>query len=134
MDLQIIRNVVARYMTAGATYTKLKSGDWGLRVEGRASPGDRVEVRKKDGTRKYEVVDKVIWTGNGISLCTIEGQRSSPAHTSPSSHGGVGERGGRCAECQGPGASVLAPDSSGIQAYICRRCAQNTSRYERSYM
>lgn len=54
-----------------ASYTKLKSGEWGIRVEGTVSSGDTVSVKKKDGTTKVEKVGKIIWTGNGVSLCTV---------------------------------------------------------------
>lgn len=54
-----------------ASYTKLKSGEWGVRVEGTAKAGQSVTVRKKDGTSKQETILRVVWTGNGISLCAI---------------------------------------------------------------
>lgn len=55
-----------------ATYTKLKSGNWGIRVQGEAKAGDYVSVTKKDGTTKTERIERVVWTGNGISLCAIK--------------------------------------------------------------
>src|SRR5438552_3646240 len=55
-----------------ASYTKLKSGEWGVRVEGAVKSGNRVTVRKKDGTTKVEVIGKVVWSGGGVSLCAIE--------------------------------------------------------------
>jgi hypothetical protein len=61
-----------------ASYTKLKSGDWGIRAEGSLAQGDRVTVTKKSGETKTEVVGQVVWTGNGVTLCTIahqDGQR-----------------------------------------------------------
>lgn len=58
-------------MAATATYTKLKSGDWGIRIEGDAVPGQGITVSKKDGTTKREIVQSVIWRGNGIALATI---------------------------------------------------------------
>lgn len=55
-----------------ASYTKLKSGEWGIRItESSVKAGDAVTVRKKDGTTKQETVQKVIWTGNGVTLCAI---------------------------------------------------------------
>lgn len=54
------------------TYTRLKTGDWGLRVCGDApAPGTTLTVEKKDGSRKQETVERVIWTGNGVALCSI---------------------------------------------------------------
>lgn len=62
-----------------ATYTKLKSGEWGIRVETTIppEPGATITVRKKDGTTKTETIAKVVWSGNGISLCTIGSTGSS---------------------------------------------------------
>jgi hypothetical protein len=59
------------------TYTKLKSGEWGLRVQGSVESGRRVTVTKKSGESKTEIVGKVIWSGNGISLCTIASHRNN---------------------------------------------------------
>lgn len=77
-----------------ATYSKLKSGDWGVRIEGAVKPGATVEVTKKDGSRKSEIITKVIWTGGGISLCAIE--RTGNGNSADS----TGAR--KCADCGGP--------------------------------
>jgi len=55
-----------------ATYTKLKSGEWGVRIPCEAAKGERatVAVRTKAGDLKYESV-VVIWSGSGVSLCSI---------------------------------------------------------------
>lgn len=61
------------------TYTKLQSGEWGIRAEGK--PNGVVMVSKKDGSTKEEIVGKVLWTGadkrtgKTISLCTIAGKK-----------------------------------------------------------
>jgi hypothetical protein len=68
-----------------ATYTKLQSGNWGVRVRGEIEAGDRITVTKKDGTTKVETIERVLWTGNGVSLCAIN-QR--PAHTNYRGSGG----------------------------------------------
>jgi len=52
-----------------ATYTKLKSGEWGVRATSEVKPGDRLNVVKKSGEAKTEVVDRVVWTGGGVWLC-----------------------------------------------------------------
>lgn len=60
------------------SYTKLKSGDWGVRVEGQTVTVNQVvTIRKKDGTTKQETVQRVIWTGNGVQLCAIA---ATPSH------------------------------------------------------
>lgn len=56
---------------ATATYTKLKDGSWGLRITGAVNAGATIAVQKKDGTTKKEVIAKVLWAGEGVSLCAI---------------------------------------------------------------
>lgn len=56
-----------------ATYTKLKSGDWGIKcplID--AQPGATIAVTKKDGSTKYETITKIIWKDNDTALCAIE--------------------------------------------------------------
>lgn len=66
------------------TYIKLKSGDWGLRVDGRTTSGARVTVTKASGETKSETIGQVLWTGadkstgQTISLCTIRRQANGP--------------------------------------------------------
>lgn len=57
-----------------ATYTKLKTGGWGIRVQGENAvrAGQNVTVTTKAGKIKEETVRKVLWTGNGITLCAVE--------------------------------------------------------------
>jgi hypothetical protein len=60
------------------TYTKLRSGSWGVRIVGSTpTPGTAVNVSKKDGTVKQETIAKVVWSGldragQRVSLCAIE--------------------------------------------------------------
>jgi hypothetical protein len=56
-----------------ATYTKLKNGDWGVRVPTESvSDGQSVVVAKKSGETKTEIIARVLWRGNGVALCAIE--------------------------------------------------------------
>ena len=65
------------------TYTKLKDGNWGIRHEDtNLSSGDSVVVTKKSGETKSETVDRVIWTGDGITLATIRGQSNGAQRSS----------------------------------------------------
>ena len=54
-----------------ATYTKLKSGEWGIRSTSPVEPGSRVTVATKTGGSKTETVKKIIWSGNGVWLAAI---------------------------------------------------------------
>lgn len=60
-----------------ATYTKLKSGDWGVRATSPVKAGDRVSVTTKAGARKSEEVARVIWRGDGVWLCAIAPRQQS---------------------------------------------------------
>lgn len=56
--------------TTPTTYTKLRNGSWGLRGHDLAA-GAQVVVSKRDGSTKTEVVGRILWTGQGITLATI---------------------------------------------------------------
>ena len=53
------------------TYTKLRNGDWGLRIDGSVEAGATVTATKKSGETKTERVGRVLWAGNGITLASI---------------------------------------------------------------
>ena len=56
----------------GATYAKLNTGAWGVRVAGpKPVEGVGVLVTKRDGTAKTEVIERVLWSGQGVYLCAI---------------------------------------------------------------
>lgn len=55
-----------------ASYAKLRDGSWGIRVQGAAAPGETITVTKRSGETKQETVARVLWSGNGVSLCSIE--------------------------------------------------------------
>lgn len=61
-----------------ASYTKLKNGDWGLRLPGKATAGQTITVKKKNGETEKKTIARVLWvgkdlkTGQEISLCSIE--------------------------------------------------------------
>lgn len=60
-----------------ASYTKLRSGEWGVRVPGGIQAGQLVVVRQRNGKERTECVRYVLWTGPDsrtgatISLATI---------------------------------------------------------------
>jgi hypothetical protein len=84
-----------------ATYTKLKSGEWGIRVtEGTVTEGQTVTVTKKSGETKEEVVAKVVWSGNGVTLCAIRASAPGrPAGGRPRSPSYAPRAGGRRRVC-----------------------------------
>lgn len=63
---------LAASTVAEATFKKLKDGSWGLLVNsGSVRPGDDVLTVTKAGKREVKTVGKVVWSGNGVSICTI---------------------------------------------------------------
>lgn len=60
----------ARKASTG-TFSKLRSGDWGVRLEGDAEPGDRITVKKKDGSTTSAKLVRRVWNDKGVSLWEI---------------------------------------------------------------
>jgi hypothetical protein len=94
-----------------ATYTKLKSGDWGVRIEGgTVKQGDTITVTKKSGERKQETIAKVVWTGNGITLAAIGQSQPSRTHDNRTERESSGQycgypcpvTGRKCCSANGP--------------------------------
>jgi hypothetical protein len=71
-----------------ATFAKLRTGAWGVRVIGAAPVvGATVEVTKRSGEISTVVIDRVVWagadrSGRPVALCTIGSDRNGrSAHT-----------------------------------------------------
>ena len=60
-----------------ATYTKLRTGEWGVRATAEVTT-PRVEVVKKSGEVKTEAVGRLVWSGNGVWLYEIAKGGSEP--------------------------------------------------------
>jgi len=84
------------------SYTKLRNGSWGVRVDGAARPGQVVTVKTKAGEVKTETVDRVIWKGDSVSICSIVSK--STRHERGAHHErGVGMVCDECGERATPG-------------------------------
>jgi hypothetical protein len=76
------------------TYCKLQSGDWGIKVAGTKSEieslesGDTFSVLKKDGTRKDEVINKVLWKSDDgeTAICATKPSYRTSGRGKRSSH------------------------------------------------
>jgi len=55
-----------------ASPAKLRSGAWGARVKGIASAGDVITITTRAGKSWDARVARVVWRGDGISLCATE--------------------------------------------------------------
>lgn len=118
------------------TYTRLRSGAWGVRgpaallTSPAAGVMARVDVTRRDGTTKSEAVVEVVWT-DGIT--TIAAIMPTPRPSSTRQSSAPARRGGICDECELPRRDLTeCRDSSGISGMCCPRCA-SMSRYERSF-
>jgi len=101
-----------------ATFTKLRDGNWGLRVTGGTpAPGQTINVSKKDGAVVRKTIGKVLWKGPDACLCTVEDDRPSNPGTSGRRSGGSS---GCCRECRG--ALVSAPHHRAMGG-LCGFCA-----------
>ncbi len=96
------------------TYTKLRSGGWGLRGA-HLLPGMTTSVVKKSGETKVETVGRVLWTGkDGVCVATIDGSVATvgSAGRGMRSAYGTGVRRGRRYECQDCGDWVTAGEGT----------------------
>lgn len=79
-----------------ATFTKLKNGDWGLRILGEASTGDRVVATRASGQSQTLTVGGIIWKGRdrdtGQLITVAEIARTRSASEEPEEDFGSYER------------------------------------------
>jgi hypothetical protein len=97
------------------TYTKLRSGGWGIKVDGTAVAGQVVIVTTKAGATRTETVAAVVHSGPAYSVCTIV-----PKPWRQPKRPGSRLSNGRCRECRGP--VVDAPHCKAREG-LCGSCA-----------
>jgi hypothetical protein len=61
------------------TYTKLRSGAWGVRCTDAVTVGDTVTVTKRDGSVKSETIATIVWRGDGVTLAAIAAKGTATA-------------------------------------------------------
>lgn len=79
------------------SFTKLRSGDWGVRGEGPApARGASVVVNKKDGSSKYMTIDRVVWQDGSAWIAAVASEPRGGGR------GGGGSRSSAsgCARCR----------------------------------
>lgn len=64
--------------TITASPTKLRSGAWGARVKGSVRMGDTITIRTSSGKTWEAKITRVVWSGNGVSICATESLDRSP--------------------------------------------------------
>jgi hypothetical protein len=78
---------------SAGTYTKLRTGEWGVRIVGKAPiVGQAVKVQKRDGETKEETIGGIVWSGGGVVICSI---------TRAATSGGKVSNGGRYGTARG---------------------------------
>lgn len=81
-----------------ATPTKLKNGDWGARVAStNVREGDIVRITTRGGKSWEAEVMKVIWRGEGVSICATS---SLPRRSTASRTGHSAPRSGTPTGCR----------------------------------
>jgi len=80
--LRILRDGIGQPVTGGerndnnedetmtTNYTRLQTGEWGLRSNGAIYSGQRVEVTTRDGRVKTETVGRVLSSRDGVTVAT----------------------------------------------------------------
>ena len=64
--------------TITASPTKLQSGAWGAKVQSETvQAGDTVTITTRAGKSWDATISKVLWTGDGVSICATESNGSS---------------------------------------------------------
>ena len=66
-----------------ATFSRLRDGSWGVRVNGAAAKGDVVLASRRDGRQTCLTVGAVVWSGNGVTLARIDDTRKSEPAPAP---------------------------------------------------
>jgi len=55
-----------------ATPAKLRSGDWGAKVQGSVSCGDTIHITTRSGKEWDATVSHVVWAGDGVAIVATQ--------------------------------------------------------------
>lgn len=103
---------------ANVTYTKLRSGNWGIRSTSALTVGGSVRVTKKSGETKDETVGPLVWSGNGVWLYAIASER--PSRPATRSYGRRPYASGAGQAANVPGYSSWCTGRPGCGCYDCQ--------------
>lgn len=76
-----------------ATWTRLRVGGWGLRIDGAARTGDTVIAARRDGSTEPHVVGRIVWTDGTATIATSAGAvvaTVEPGEPDPATEGAFG--------------------------------------------
>lgn len=92
------------------SFTKLRSGDWGVRVKGSVKPKQWVTVATRSGRSSRVQIDRIIWQGEGAMLCSVIPENPH-------------QRGVRTDRCRGCGGPYRDADHHIAMEGYCGHCA-----------
>ena len=73
--------------TTQASPAKLRDGSWGARVRSeQVSPGDVVTITTAGGKTWQARVERVVWSGEGVSICATSSLDRAPSGTDSRGH------------------------------------------------
>ncbi len=88
-----------------ATWTKLKSGKWGVRITGgKSKSGESINVETRNGSTSMVVLGRMLWRNNGVAIYTVTERK---------------DRNISCAECGRPGNLVHDEEDGLLKHYNC---------------
>lgn len=100
------------------SFSKLKTGDWGLRAENEKEyiSGDSVVVKKKDGTTSRVKVVTQVWTDGYVALYTFKDNTTGgDKFKKPGS--ATKKTSGKCKTCNGDGDDCYECRARGLGRY-----------------
>lgn len=104
-----------------ATPAKLRSGNWGARVQSiTADEGAIVSIETKAGKVWLAQITRVVWRGDGVTLCETRGIKTEANATSPTprtKRGSSARRPRSGGRCRGAGCGQAA-----VRDGMCRQC------------
>ena len=65
-----------------ASWCKLRDGSWGVKVDGTATVGQSIKVAKNSGETQDVTIQRIVFSGNGVSLCAVSLPNGTGAQSS----------------------------------------------------
>lgn len=106
-------------MSISASPAKLRDGSWGARVQSeQVSTGDLLTITTKAGKTWNARVTRVVWAGEGVSICATESMERPTSQGSETSRTRI--KRSSCRECSGP---LVNASHHRAMGGLCGSCA-----------
>jgi hypothetical protein len=102
--------------TTMASPRKLRDGSWGIAVQGAVQVGATVTVRTAGGKEWQATISRVVWTGDGMSICATSSSSGGARSRSPQRGGSGRNARGTWTGCPCGSVEEYSRDSD------CRQC------------